>query len=104
MATTTPTGAQPATGLLALEPAWVALNVTAAQLKVLYLAVAYGEVDGRYIQLRLNMLPSTLTRIADRLVESGLVTRQSYASDRRVVCYQPTEAGKSLMMGLLPQP
>lgn len=90
--------------LLALEDAWCGLNVTSPQVQVLFLAVAHNGPSGPYIQRRLGMLPSTLTRIADKLVGAGLVERRQASDDRRLVYYMPTDQGRELMLHLLPGP
>jgi MarR family transcriptional regulator, transcriptional regulator for hemolysin len=43
----------------------------------------------------LDVEPITLSRIVDRLVETGFVERMAHPSDRRVWCLRPTAAGRS---------
>ena len=43
-----------------------------------------------------------VTRLADRLVDRGLASRDRHASDRRVIVIQPTEAGLALLAALDP--
>lgn len=88
--------------LLQVEEAWAALEPTAPQLKVMLLAVAHGRVAGTYLQRRLGMLPSTLTRIVDKLDASGLLVREQDSIDRRMVYYLPTEKGRKAVLGLFP--
>lgn len=90
--------------LQALEDAWCGLNVTSPQVQVLFLAVAHNGPSGPYIQRRLGMLPSTLTRVADKLVAAGLVERRADSRDRRLVFYMPTEQARELMLRLVPAP
>lgn len=90
--------------LLALEDAWCGLKLTGPQLQVLFLAVAHAGPSGPFIQHRLRMLPSTLTRIADKLVAAGLVERRQASDDRRLVYYLPTEQGRRLILSLVPGP
>ncbi|MDA8218501.1 MAG: MarR family transcriptional regulator [Dehalococcoidales bacterium] len=87
--------------------AWRHVNLTMQQFKVLASVVTNSRVDGRYLQRQLNVLPSTLTRIVDKLVAKDLVTRRNDTADRRVVFLEPTEEGvrliRSLTVGAMPE-
>jgi MarR family 2-MHQ and catechol resistance regulon transcriptional repressor len=49
-----------------------------------------------------TLTSSGITRVVDRLVERGLVTRQSCATDRRTTYAVITEAGRDLLARVLP--
>ncbi len=61
---------------------------------------AIGELEVREPEITVNMVgkrvqlaPATASRIIDRLVRSGLVTRERRSKDRRRVCLSLTPAG-----------
>jgi DNA-binding MarR family transcriptional regulator len=87
--------------LLAHATAWAEVDLTIAQWQVLLIAAASGRVGSPEVGRTLKMLPSTLTRIVDRLVDRGLIERARDAADRRVVWLQPTEEGNALVNKLL---
>jgi len=65
--------------------AWVELGLTLTQLRVLFVLRAEDGASASVLAERLNVTPSTLTRIVDRLVGQGLVRRESDHGDRRLV-------------------
>lgn len=75
--------------------AWVELGLTMTQLRVLFILRNEGGASARTLADRLNVTPSTLTRIVDRLVGQGLVCRSVDEDDRRLVRHSLTEAGAS---------
>lgn len=75
--------------------AWVELGLTMTQLRVLFILRVEGGASARSLADRLNVTPSTLTRIVDRLVGQGLVRRTVGEEDRRLVRHCLTEAGAS---------
>jgi DNA-binding MarR family transcriptional regulator len=52
-----------------------------------------GEVTVAHVSERVHLSPATVSRIVDRLVASGLVTRERGATDRRRVSLALTPAG-----------
>jgi DNA-binding MarR family transcriptional regulator len=54
------------------------------------------------ISQRVELSPATVSRIVDRLVASGLVTRDRSVSDRRKVSIVLTAIGKERMAGMPP--
>lgn len=58
-------------------------------------------LDSTTLGRALNMLPSTLTRVVDRLVERGLIERLRDRQDRRIVHLEATEEGDDLVLRLL---
>ena len=75
--------------------AWVELGLTMTQLRVLFILRAEDGASARALAERLNVTPSTLTRIVDRLVGQGLVRRTVDEEDRRLVRHCLTDAGAS---------
>src|SRR3990172_8276785 len=65
--------------------AWVELGLTLTQLRVLFVLRAEDGASASVLAERLNVTPSTLTRIVDGLVGQGLVRRESDHGDRRLV-------------------
>src|SRR3989337_3333167 len=65
--------------------AWVELGLTLTQLRVLFVLRAEDGASASVLAERLNVTPSTLTRIVDRLVGQGLVRRETDDNDPRLV-------------------
>ncbi len=80
--------------------AWTQVTLTMPQFKILASVAAHGRLDSPYLVRRFHMLPSTLTRIVDRLVAKGLVRRGTDPKDRRVVYLETTPAGNELVRSL----
>jgi DNA-binding MarR family transcriptional regulator len=70
------------------------------QVRVLYtLQVEDGLAAGELAE-RLNVRPSTVTRIVDRLVRNKLVAREVDDSDRRLVRHRLTKKGADVFREL----
>jgi MarR family transcriptional repressor of emrRAB len=71
------------------------------------LVVLYSSTEQRLLPSELSVFINTsrthCTRIADELVDKGLVKRVASESDRRQVYLQLTEKGKTFVEGLQPQ-
>jgi DNA-binding MarR family transcriptional regulator len=80
---------------------WLALPLTMAQLKVALLVVQSGGLSSRGIADRLNIGPSAVTPLVDRLVRLKLARRVAEAADRRVVYVRPTTKALALRDSLL---
>jgi len=79
------------------EPeAWMDLNLTIGQLKSLFFIDSEGSTNFRKLAAALGRTPPDATRIVDRLVEQGLVSRRENPEDRRMLMLATTEAGKAL--------
>ncbi len=83
--------------LLRADPArmdrWAGLGLTITQVRVLFtLQMEDGLAAGELAE-RLNVRPSTVTRIVDRLVRNKLVAREVDDSDRRLVRHRLTKKG-----------
>ncbi len=79
------------------EPeAWMDLNLTIGQVKSLFFIDSEGSTSSRKLASALGRTPPDATRIIDRLVEQGLVSRRGNPEDRRMLILTTTEAGKAL--------
>jgi DNA-binding MarR family transcriptional regulator len=78
-------------------PDLVALDITMAQLKVLYLVGTQGPLHVTAIADRLGVTLSTGSGLVDRLVEHGLLERRHDDIDRRHVSVSVSPAGAALM-------
>ena len=73
--------------------AWVGLGLTLTQLRVLFVLRAEDGASASALAERLNVTPSTLTRIVDRVVRQGLVRRDADNDDRRLVRHYLSSTG-----------
>src|SRR3990172_6550201 len=73
--------------------AWVELGLTLTQLRALFLLRAEDGASAGALAEPLKVMPSTLTRIVDRLVRQGLVRRESDHGDRRLVRHHLSAQG-----------
>jgi DNA-binding MarR family transcriptional regulator len=77
--------------------AWMDLDVTMPQMKVLMLLRENGALRVGILARHLNVSTPTITGIVDRLVRQDLVKREDDPSDRRVVLNVLTPKGEQLM-------
>lgn len=77
--------------------AWMDLDVTMPQMKVLMLLRENGALRVGILARYLNVSTPTITGIVDRLVRQELVKREDDPSDRRVVLNVLTTKGEQLM-------
>lgn len=77
--------------------AWVELGLTPTQLLVLVLLRAEDGASAGALAERLKVMPSTVTRLVDRLVSQGLVRREADDGDRRLVRHHLTSTGASTL-------
>lgn len=80
--------------------AWMELNLTIGQLKSLFFIDSEGITNFRKLATALGVTPPDVTRIVDRLVEQGLVSRRENPEDRRMQLLQATKKGKALLAKL----
>ncbi|MBI2913385.1 MAG: MarR family transcriptional regulator [Chloroflexi bacterium] len=73
--------------------AWAVLGLSMTQLRVLFNLRAEEGLAAGTLAERLSIMPSTLTRIMDRLVRNDLVRREVDDDDRRLVRHHLTSAG-----------
>jgi len=81
--------------------AWLFVDLTMPQIKALYLVVSRGPATGASLAKGLGAGLPSVTRLVDRLLERGLVTREEDPHDRRVTHTVPTDAGKRVIENLL---
>ena len=72
---------------------WAELGLTMTQVRVLYTLQEEDGLAAGELAERLNVRPSTVTRIVDRLVRNKLVARDVDESDRRLVRHGLTKKG-----------
>jgi DNA-binding MarR family transcriptional regulator len=78
-------------------PAWLRLNLSVPQLRLLHVLVYDGpQLPGALAQT-LGIAPSTVTGLCDRLLERGLVRREEDQTDRRCTRVVATEKGHDLV-------
>jgi DNA-binding MarR family transcriptional regulator len=79
---------------------WIDSGLTLAQLKSLFLITNKGSTNFRKLAEALEVTPANVTRIVDRLVEQGLVSRTEDRKDRRMMILQPTDEGRAIIANL----
>jgi DNA-binding MarR family transcriptional regulator len=78
-------------------PAWLRLNLSVPQLRLLHLLDYEGpQLPGALAQT-LGVTPSTVTGLCDRLLERGLVRREEDQTDRRCTRIVATDKGHDLV-------
>ena len=78
-------------------PEFTEVGVTMAQAKLLYLVVAAGELRMSELASRLGVSMSTVSGAIERLVDTGLIVRQTDPADRRQVIAVATPAGADVL-------
>jgi DNA-binding MarR family transcriptional regulator len=83
------------------EPnAWMELNLTVAQLKCLHFIYFGGTTNLIKLAKALDVTPSNVTVLVNRLVTQKLVSREENPVDRRAYILSMTEKGTTLIEGL----
>lgn len=77
--------------------AWAGLGLTMTQLRVLFLVRQNEGASAGMLAESLQVTPSTLTRIMDRLVRNHLVERQVDDGDRRLVRHHLTSSAHEMV-------
>jgi DNA-binding MarR family transcriptional regulator len=80
--------------------AWMQLNLTILQVKSLFFITNHGSTNFKKLATALEVTPSNLTGVIERLVEQGLVSRKENPDDRRMLLLKATEKGESLVAEL----
>jgi len=75
-------------------------GVTVAQAAALEALSGHGPMRLKELGQRLGIAPSTLTRNLERLIEAGLVARQSDSRDARSARVRLTAAGRRAALGV----
>ena len=76
--------------------AWVRLDLTMPQLKVIMLIMYNGQMTVGQLSESLDVSLPNMTGIIDRLQQQGYVARKHSAKDRRVVYIEITEKARSI--------
>jgi DNA-binding MarR family transcriptional regulator len=79
---------------------WIDSGLTLAQLKSLFLITKKGSTNFKKLAEALGVTPASVTRIVDRLVEQGLVSRREDPKDRRMMVLRPTDKGQTIITNL----
>jgi DNA-binding MarR family transcriptional regulator len=79
---------------------WAGLGLTMTQVRVLYTLQTEDGLAAGELAERLNVRPSTVTRIVDRLVRNKLVARDVDENDRRLVRHSLTKKGANVFHAL----
>ena len=77
--------------------AWLDVDLTVQQLKVVFLAVRLGSLTAGQISRELRVGFSTVTGLVDRLADQGFVSRGEDPNDRRATRVAPTDAARALV-------
>jgi MarR family transcriptional regulator, organic hydroperoxide resistance regulator len=80
---------------------WRELDVPLAQLKSLLIIAGTSETNFRTLAQHLGVTAGDVTRIIERLVEQGLVSRKPSPEDRRVIRLHATDKGRELLANLI---
>jgi DNA-binding MarR family transcriptional regulator len=88
-------------GLAVRTLAEVDADVTLQQYRALVLLASFGPQPSAEVARRLDVAPSTVTRLCDRLVRRRLIERFQRTDDRRVVCLGLTGAGRELVGAIM---
>jgi DNA-binding MarR family transcriptional regulator len=83
-----------------LPKEWLALDLTAGQLRTLLLLFTNGPTRMSDISSALSVSMATATGVIDRMVERGIVVRESDPNDRRIVLCRISPEGEMLVSGL----
>jgi len=75
-------------------------GLTLTQLRSLFFIANEGSTNSRKLARALEVTPSNVTGIVDRLVEQGLVSRTQNPEDRREMTLQATDKGQALVSNL----
>ncbi|HEY8198440.1 MAG TPA: MarR family winged helix-turn-helix transcriptional regulator [Candidatus Limnocylindrales bacterium] len=90
-----------ATRPLVDPPAWMGLDLTFGQLRLVYLLSQQGPQSIGHIAERFGLTMTAASQFADRIERQGLAERHHRRDDRRVVELRLTEAGSALVAGML---
>jgi DNA-binding MarR family transcriptional regulator len=90
-------------GVAARSLAPVEEELTLVQFRALLLVVEQRVTSPGDLATFLDVHPSNATRLVERLVAKGLVTRDGAADDRRTIVLEATVAGRALIRQVLEQ-
>jgi len=78
------------------DRSWCALDISMAQLKAIVLLVHTGGLTARQLAERLDVSPSAITLLVDRMVAQQLARREGDLDDRRRVWVRPAPKARAL--------
>ncbi len=76
---------------------WMVLDLTIAQLKSIVYIYSKGSVNFKELAMALNVSPSVVTGIVDRLTSQDIINRLPSKGDRRVQWLLITDKGRALI-------
>ena len=79
---------------------WLSLDLTTGQFRALLLLYTNGPTRMSDISSALGVSMATATGVIDRMVERGIVVRESDPNDRRIVLCRVSPEGEKLVSGL----
>jgi DNA-binding MarR family transcriptional regulator len=83
-----------------LPAEWLNMDLTAGQLRTLILLYTKGPTRMTDVASALGVTMATATGVIDRMVERGIVVRQSDPDDRRTVLCRMSPEGEKMVTGL----
>jgi DNA-binding MarR family transcriptional regulator len=83
-----------------LPKEWLAMDLTAGQLRALLLLYTNGPLRMSDLSSALGVSMATATGVINRMVERGIVVRESDPNDRRIVRCRVSPEGEELVSGL----
>ena len=72
------------------------LGVTASQGYILLALPETGSLTMNDLSIKMKLANSTMTRMADQLIQKNMITRESDLDDRRIVRVRLTEQGQAV--------
>jgi len=78
------------------DRSWCALDISMAQLKTIVLLIHTGGLTARDLAERLDVSPSAVTLLVDRMVGQQLARRERDPEDRRRVWIRPAPKSRAL--------
>ncbi|WP_171064079.1 MarR family winged helix-turn-helix transcriptional regulator [Actinomadura soli] len=76
------------------------VSLSPIQLQTIEIIARHGEVNLRGLASELDAIPSSASRLCDRMEAAGLVIREGALADRREVVLRLTEEGQALFAEL----
>jgi DNA-binding MarR family transcriptional regulator len=81
--------------------AFLDLNLTVAQMRVLRAIARLGRTSGRQLADELGVSPAAIVPVSDRLEAQGYLHRVRDTDDRRICWLELTPSGAALLDGLM---
>ncbi|WUI02768.1 MarR family transcriptional regulator [Spirillospora sp. NBC_00431] len=74
------------------------VSLSPIQLQTIEIIARHGEVNLRGLASELDAIPSSASRLCDRMEAAGLIIREGARADRREVVLRLTEEGRALSL------